>query len=68
MPPLTYLSHWRMLLAQRALRDDDVRVATLAAELGYGSGSAFSTAFKRVVGEAPRRYRLRVREEAIAAG
>ncbi|GAA3485706.1 AraC family transcriptional regulator [Streptomyces yanii] len=68
MPPLTYLSHWRMLLAQRALREDDVRVATLAAELGYGSESAFSTAFKRVVGEAPRRYRLRVREEAVAAG
>ncbi|MFB6784402.1 AraC family transcriptional regulator [Streptomyces sp. NPDC056352] len=68
MPPLTYLSHWRMLLAQRALRDDDVRIATLATELGYGSESAFSTAFKRVVGEAPRRYRLRVREEAVAAG
>ncbi|MFB7222598.1 AraC family transcriptional regulator [Streptomyces sp. NPDC056227] len=68
MPPLTYLSHWRMLLAQRALREDDVRVATLAAELGYGSESAFSTAFKRVVGEAPRRYRLRVREEAVTAG
>ncbi|MGW1093623.1 AraC family transcriptional regulator [Streptomyces sp. NPDC002596] len=68
MPPLTYLSHWRMLLAQRALREDDVRVATLATELGYGSESAFSTAFKRVVGEAPRRYRLRVREEAVTAG
>ncbi|MFE7712423.1 AraC family transcriptional regulator [Streptomyces sp. NPDC057486] len=68
MPPLTYLSHWRMLLAQRALREDDVRVGTLAAELGYGSESAFSTAFKRVVGEAPRRYRLRVREETAAAG
>ena len=67
MPPLTYLSHWRMLLAQRALRDDEVRIATLAAELGYGSESAFSTAFKRVVGEAPQRYRHRIRAEAIAA-
>ncbi|MQY15011.1 IS5 family transposase IS4811 [Streptomyces sp. RB5] len=68
MPPLTFLGHWRMLLAQRALRDADTRVATLATTLGYGSESAFSTAFKRVVGEAPRRYRSRVREEAVQAG
>jgi AraC-like DNA-binding protein len=67
VPPLTYLGRWRMLLAQRALRDGDVRVGELAAELGYGSESAFSTAFKRVVGESPLRYRLRVRERAVAA-
>jgi AraC-like DNA-binding protein len=67
VPPLTYLNRWRMLLAQRALRDGDARVGDLASELGYGSDSAFSTAFKRVVGESPLRYRLRVREEAVAA-
>lgn len=63
IPPLTYLNRWRMLLAQRALRHGDVRVGTLAVELGYGSESAFSTAFKREVGESPLRYRRRVREE-----
>ncbi|GLY91526.1 AraC family transcriptional regulator [Actinoallomurus iriomotensis] len=62
MPPLTYLNRWRMLLAQRALRDRDVRVGSLAAELGYASESAFSTAFKREVGESPLRYRHRVRD------
>jgi len=67
MPPLTYLNRWRMLLAQRALRDGDARVGELASELGYGSDSAFSTAFKRVVGESPLRYRLRMREESITA-
>jgi AraC-like DNA-binding protein len=67
VPPLTYLNRWRMLLAQRALRVDDVRVGELASELGYGSESAFSTAFKRVVGESPLRYRLRMREEAVTA-
>lgn len=67
VPPLTYLNRWRMLLAQRALRGGDVRVGELASELGYGSESAFSTAFKRVVGESPLRYRLRVREEAVTA-
>jgi AraC-like DNA-binding protein len=58
-PPLTYLSRWRMLLAQRALRDPDARVGAIAADLGYGSDSAFSTAFKREVGESPLQYRRR---------
>ncbi|MEU6539661.1 AraC family transcriptional regulator [Streptomyces sp. NPDC047000] len=66
-PPLTYVSHWRMLLAQRALRDPDVRVGSLAAELGYGSESAFSTAFKRTVGESPLHYRRRLRTTVQAA-
>jgi AraC-like DNA-binding protein len=60
-PPLAYLHRWRMLLAQRALRDGDARIGALAVELGYGSESAFSTAFKREVGESPLRYRSRVR-------
>ncbi|GAB3232478.1 AraC family transcriptional regulator [Glycomyces halotolerans] len=66
VPPLSYLNRWRMLLAQRALRDGDVRVGSLAFELGYGSESAFSTAFKREVGESPLRYRRRVRGESPA--
>lgn len=62
-PPLTYLSRWRMVLAQRALRDPDVRVGALAAQLGYGSESAFSNAFKRELGQSPLHYR-RQQEEA----
>jgi AraC-like DNA-binding protein len=61
IPPLTYLGRWRMLLAQRALRDGDVRVGALAAKLGYTSESAFSTAFKRQVGLSPLRYRQLLR-------
>lgn len=61
VPPLTYLNQWRMLLAQRALRDGDARIGPLAASLGYASESAFSTAFKREVGESPLRYRSRAR-------
>jgi AraC-like DNA-binding protein len=67
VPPLTYLNRWRMLLAQRALRDGDVRVGSLAAELGYASESAFSTAFKREIGESPLRYRHRVRAGSVPA-
>ncbi|MFC7022359.1 AraC family transcriptional regulator [Promicromonospora thailandica] len=59
VPPITYLNRWRMLLAQRALRRTDVRVGALAAELGYASEGAFSTAFKREVGVSPLRYRAR---------
>ncbi|ANZ40905.1 DNA-binding protein [Lentzea guizhouensis] len=66
VPPLTYLNRWRMLLAQRALRGSDVRVGELAVELGYASESAFSTAFKREVGESPLRYRYRMRDELPA--
>lgn len=66
VPPLTYLHQWRMLLARRALREDDVRIGSLAFELGYGSESAFSTAFKREVGEAPLHYRRRFRVGSAA--
>ncbi|MGF6711516.1 AraC-like DNA-binding protein [Luteibacter sp. W1I16] len=54
--PLTYLAHWRMRLAQHALRRGDVPVTTLARDLGYASESAFSHAFKRIVGVSPSRY------------
>ncbi|MDR7275769.1 AraC-like DNA-binding protein [Catenuloplanes atrovinosus] len=61
MPPVAYMSRWRMLHAQRALRDSDIGVGALASHLGYASESAFSTAFKREVGESPLRFRQRVR-------
>ncbi|MFS4092154.1 AraC family transcriptional regulator [Streptomyces sp. AF1A] len=57
VPPLTYLQNWRMSLAARALRQGSVPVAELARSVGYASESAFSNAFKRTVGVAPRRYR-----------
>lgn len=60
MPPLTYLVRWRMLLAQRALRSADSRMRALAHQLGYSSESAFSSAFKRTVGESPHNYRKRL--------
>jgi AraC-like DNA-binding protein len=59
-PPVAYLITWRMLLARRRLRDGDSRVGALAIELGYESESAFSSAFKRHVGESPSAYRSRI--------
>ena len=57
VPPLTYLLNWRMRLAERALRAENVPVSVLALSLGYTSESAFSNAFKRTIGMAPKRYR-----------
>jgi AraC-like DNA-binding protein len=57
VPPMTYLLNWRMRLAERALRAENVPVSALALSLGYTSESAFSNAFKRTVGMAPKRYR-----------
>ena len=64
--PLTYLTFWRMRLAETALRDGERSLAALASSLGYGSESAFSTAFKRVVGISPAHYRARMGREAHA--
>ncbi|TCN44600.1 helix-turn-helix protein [Kribbella orskensis] len=55
--PLDYLARWRIRAAGRALRSTDRTVYSVATEFGYGSESAFSTAFKRVTGQSPARYR-----------
>jgi AraC-like DNA-binding protein len=65
--PLSYLIAWRMRLAERALRDAGLPVSTLAFQLGYTSESAFSNAFKRVIGVAPNRYRAARRQNEVMA-
>lgn len=59
--PLSYLARWRMRLAEHALRNGDTPLATLAETLGYASESAFSHAFKRIVGLSPRHYSVTAR-------
>ncbi len=54
--PMQYLTRWRMLLACDRLEQTGDPVGVIAETLGYESESAFSTAFKRVVGCSPRRY------------
>jgi AraC-like DNA-binding protein len=50
-----------MRLAERALREENAPVSALAGQLAYTSESAFSNAFKRVTGNAPKRYRTAAR-------
>ena len=64
--PLTYLTEWRMRLAERVLREENTPVSALAGQLGYTSESAFSNAFKRVTGNAPKRYRTSMRAASTA--
>jgi AraC-like DNA-binding protein len=54
--PIDYLTRWRMLLAGDRLTNTDEPISAIAFSLGYESESAFSTAFKRVMGRSPRRY------------
>lgn len=55
--PITYLTQWRMRLAERALRDNRIPVGEVGRSLGYTSESAFSNAFKRVTGKSPLHFR-----------
>jgi AraC-like DNA-binding protein len=54
--PMEYLTRWRMLLAGDRLANSSDPVSVIALSLGYESESAFSTAFKRVMGCSPRQY------------
>jgi AraC-like DNA-binding protein len=54
--PMEYLTRWRMFIAGDRLTNSNEPVSTIALSLGYESESAFSTAFKRVVGCSPRQY------------
>ena len=54
--PMEYLTRWRMVVAGDRLAHSGEQVAGIALALGYESESAFSTAFKRVMGCPPRQY------------
>lgn len=55
--PMAYLTWWRMTIAARLLRDTDLTVRSVAAQVGYTSEFAFARAFKRELGTAPGHYR-----------
>lgn len=56
IPPMEYLLRWRMAVAKDLLSKRELRMAEVAERVGYGSTSAFSTAFSRYVGEPPSRF------------
>ncbi|WFE49363.1 AraC family transcriptional regulator [Micromonospora sp. WMMD1155] len=66
--PLEYLTGWRIELAADRIRRGSDTVAGIAKDVGYGSESAFSVAFKRATGLSPRAYRSAVGREAPRGG
>lgn len=58
-PPMTYLTGWRLALAADRLRETDDTLESIARRVGYGSGFALSSAFKRVYGISPQEHRTR---------
>lgn len=54
--PMEYLLAWRMSVAKDLLRREDLNLGQIAPRVGYGSASAFSTAFSRHVGQSPSHF------------
>ncbi|WP_439663923.1 AraC family transcriptional regulator [Lentzea sp. HUAS TT2] len=64
VPPLTYLTEWRMAVAADLLTGSATTVAAVARKVGYADAFGFSAAFKRVHGFSPSACRNRCAESA----
>jgi len=68
VPPMQYLTQWRLQLAAEQLTNSSAKVAAIGARVGYESEAAFSRAFKRATGQSPaawRRARQRDPSESV---
>jgi AraC-like DNA-binding protein len=64
VPPIAYLTRWRMQLGAQLLTSTRHSVAQIAAEVGYESEPAFNRAFKREFGSPPARFRTKFKVAA----
>ena len=66
---MEYLLAWRMALAKKLLRGNDLGIEQVAESVGYSSASTFTVAFVRHVGMPPARYaRTQKKEREQSAG
>ena len=65
VPPMHYLTLWRIQSAARLLADGDAKVLSVARSVGYDSEAAFSRAFKKFAGVPPAAWRS---SKAISRG
>lgn len=67
VPPLAYVTKWRMLKAGDFLRRGEATIAEIASSVGYESEASFSKAFKREMGVAPGMYRREGQNDMMKA-
>ncbi|MEO3786043.1 AraC family transcriptional regulator [Actinocorallia sp. B10E7] len=61
LPPMTYLTGWRLNRGAWLLRETDAPLASIARQVGYSSEFAFAHAFRREFEMPPGRFRHRER-------
>lgn len=64
MPPLGYITRWRMQLARQLLVETHAPVIEIAERVGYHSEAAFGRVFKRTFDTGPAAYRRSARPSA----
>ena len=57
LPPIQYLTQWRMRVAANELRNSNRSLLEVAERVGYDTEAAFSRAFKREMGVPPAKWR-----------
>src|SRR5947209_4170902 len=61
LPPMHYLTKWRMQIASELLTGSNTNMASIADRVGYESEASFSRAFKKMNGMPPSAWRQRER-------
>ena len=62
VPPMQYLTSWRMQVAAQELLNTSKSIAQIAAEVGYESEASLTRAFRRWMGVPPAAWRRRHRQ------
>ena len=57
--PMEYLGLWRMRLARELLTNTSESIGQIGEKLGYSNEAAFRSAFRKIVGYPPGRFRKR---------
>ncbi len=58
MPPITYLTKWRLLKSRTMLRNKFSSIQNIAEKCGYDSAASFARTFKREFNLSPAAYRM----------